>query len=295
MSLVDPLSLRDPNARCRALESGNILFFPRNPFDIPEHDRQILLSASQISGSHHKNIAYRPNQDKVTGLDEQTPEIRAGIHTALRHYSEAAIRFVGQLLPRYKNSWRVDYASFRPLEEEGRDLPWKKRNDLLHTDAFPTRPTNGDLILRFFTNINPSKARVWQTSDPFEKLASERAADAGLTRIAAQAKLPFSAIKRAVQKIGVPVIDRSAYDAFMLEFHDYLKGNKEYQQTCPKYRFEFPAGSAWMVFTDVVPHAVLSGQHALEQTFIIARTSLSDGNLAPVSILERLAQRQLTM
>ena len=127
----------------------------------------------------------------------------------MRRYSEAAIRFVGDLLPRYKDAWRIDYASFRPLEEEGRDLPWKKRNDLLHTDAFPTRPTNGDLILRFFTNINPSKARVWLTSDPFEKLAADRAADAGLTRIAAQMKSPLSLMKRAVQKIGVPVVDRS--------------------------------------------------------------------------------------
>jgi hypothetical protein len=295
MSLVDPLSLRDPDARCRALETGNILFFPRNPFEIPAQDRQTLLSASQISGSHHKNIAYRPNQDKITGLDEQTPEARDGIHAALRTYSRAAIHFVGELLPRYKDAWRVDYASFRPLEEEGRDLPWKKRNDLLHTDAFPTRPTNGDLILRFFTNINPSKVRVWLTSDPFEKLACERAADAGLTRIATQTKSPLNVMKRAAQKLGVPVVDRSAYDAFMLEFHDYLKGNKEFQESCPKYRFEFPAGSAWMVFTDVVPHAVLSGQHALEQTFIIARSSLSDSNLAPVSILERLAQKQLTI
>ena len=46
-----------------------------------------------------------------------------------------------------------------------------------------------------------------------------------------------------------------------------------------------------MVFTDVVPHAVLSGQFAVEQTFIIAKDSLAAPELAPASILERLSGR----
>ena len=45
--------------------------------------------------------------------------------------------------PEYARSWRVDYASFRPVEEQGRELPLRHRNDLLHLDAFPTRPTHG--------------------------------------------------------------------------------------------------------------------------------------------------------
>lgn len=295
MSLVDPLALREPVERCRALETGEILFFPRNPFPISDEQRQHLLEASQRSGTHHKNISYRPQEDRLGGLDGQSLVNRQGVHAALRAYSEAAIRFVGELLPSYRAGWRVDYASFRPLEEQGRDLPWKKRNDLLHTDAFPTRPTNGGLILRFFTNISPSKVRVWVTSDPFAKLGPERALDAGLNRFTSTASSPVRALKRAAKSVGLPVVNRSPYDAFMLHFHDYLKSNQTYQASCPKNRFEFPPGSAWMVFTDVVPHAVLSGQHALEQTFIVPRDSLSDRTLAPVSILERLAQRPLTV
>ena len=71
----------------------------------------------------------------------------------MRSYSERALAFLWKLLPRYMEKARIDFASFRPQEEEGRDLPTKKRNDLLHVDAFPTRPTRGDMILRFFTNI----------------------------------------------------------------------------------------------------------------------------------------------
>ena len=74
----------------------------------------------------------------------------------------------------------------------------------------------------------------------------------------------------------------------MLRFHDYLKANAEYQQNCTKYRWEFPPGSAWIVFTDIVPHAVLSGQYALEQTVIVSRHALLAASRAPIEILKSL-------
>jgi hypothetical protein len=79
----------------------------------------------------------------------------------------------------------------------------------------------------------------------------------------------------------------------MLRFHEYLKRNQEYQRDWANYRFEFPPGSTWLVFTDVVPHSVQSGQHALEQTIIVARDSMADPGNAPVSILERLCGKPL--
>ena len=45
------------------------------------------------------------------------------------------------------------------------------RNDLIHVDNFPSRPSNGDRLLRVFANINPERPRVWVTSDAFEALA----------------------------------------------------------------------------------------------------------------------------
>ena len=86
---------------------------------------------------------------------------------------------------------------------------------------------------------------------------------------------------------------RSAYDRFTLGFHDYLKFNADYQRDCPKYRFEFPPDSTWMVFTDVVPHAVLSGQYALEQTVIVSRQSLLRQEHAPIAILEAVCHSPL--
>jgi hypothetical protein len=274
-----------------ALERGNILYFPRTPFALREHERELLRSTGLSSSSHHKNIAYRPTEDKVTGFDPAAVSEPEKLRAVMRSYSERALAFLWKLLPRYMEKARIDFASFRPQEEEGRDLPTKKRNDLLHVDAFPTRPTRGDMILRLFTNIHPTKPRVWMTSDPFGALAPRYANDAGLGGVAMH---PKGALKdRLLGAFGGVEAKRSAYDRFMLGFHDYLKFNGEYQQSCAKYRFEFPPDSTWMVFTDVVPHAVLSGRYALEQTVIVSRESLAGRENAPIEILQELCGRQL--
>ncbi|MBV9742240.1 MAG: Kdo hydroxylase family protein, partial [Acidobacteriia bacterium] len=96
-------------------------------------------------------------------------------------------------------------------------------------------------------------------------------------------------LRRSLAYIGFGPRGRSRYDEFMLAFHDYLKQNEGYQKTCAKYRFEFPPGASWMVFTDIVPHSVESGQSAVEQTFIVAPESLASPDNAPVAILEKIA------
>jgi len=259
-----------------ALEAGNILFFPRMPWGFSEESQAFLRGIAQTSQAYHKNIAYRPGSDKVTGFDEKSVADPEKLRSVLRDFSGAVLGFLKRLLPRYVEGCRIDYASFRGVEEEGRNLSFKKRNDLLHIDAFPTRPTGGDLILRSFANIHPARSRVWLTSDPFAALAPRYALNAGWRGAAAGGGLA-NLFRR-----------RTAYDRFMLGFHDYLKHNREYQENCPKYRWEFPPGSAWMVFTDIVPHAVLSGQHALEQTVIVSRDSLLSPAAAPVEILKRV-------
>jgi hypothetical protein len=277
-----------------ALERGNILFFPQTPFEISSEDRNALLGAGQADGNFHKNIAYRPASGKLTGLGKTHPGESGRIREAVANYSRHAIELLAEVLAPYRKSWRTDYTSFRSIEEEGRTLPLKKRNDLLHTDAFPTRPTNGGLILRIFSNINPSKTRDWMTSEPFAAIAPKYAPDAGIARVAANVRSPWRKLLHAARGVGLPVIDRSPYDEFMLGFHDYLKMNAAYQNDSLKFRFHFPPGATWIVFTDVVPHAVLGGRYALEQTMIIPRESLRRPECAPASILEQLTGRKLT-
>lgn len=277
------------------LEQGDILFFPGGGFEIPAAVRTALMGATQDARSFHKNIAYKPNIDEVSGLaDAREAE---NIRKPMREYSRCALAFMERILPEYARAWKVDYASFRSLEERGRELPLKKRNDLLHVDAFPTRPVFGDLILRCFTNVNPEQSREWITSDPFARLAKQQAEKAGLAQFANAAGSSLHKLRRgatrALGSAGVPIVDRSPYDAFMLHFHDWLKGNEEYQRASPKYRFDLPPGSTWLVFTDIVPHAVLAGRLALEQTVIVSRDSLENPERAPSAILERMAGRPL--
>lgn len=279
---------------CVQLEFGNILFFPRTPFRFPEDDLKFLLSRKQTDASIHKNIAYRPGEDRITGLDKSAagPEVDR-LRAIVAGYSKRSNEFLGQLLTPYAEKWKLDYASYRPLEEQGRPARLRARNDLPHVDAFPTRPTNGDRILRLFTNINPLQNRVWITSQTFDVLGPQFAGMIGLP--SRQSSNPLArAVRGIAAAMHLPSANRSPYDDFMHRCHNAMKEDGEFQQNCPKQRWEFPAFSTWIVYTDFVSHAVLQGQYALEQTFIISRDAMVRPEISPLRILEDLAGHPLT-
>ena len=277
---------------CQALERGELLFFPQPPFNLPEADRDFLLAQQWAKLRMHKNVSYRPGDDTLRGVSGSTVSTER-VHAILRNFSSEVIRFLSTFLSPYAGKWIIDFASFRPLEEDGRALPLHKRNDLLHVDAFPSRPTHGGRILRVFTNLNPAKPRVWQITGPFESLANEFAESAGLRSIAGKNSFLGRAVQDFARKLGVRGAGRTPYDNFMLRFHDYLKENSEFQASCSKVRLEFPPLATWMVFTDGVAHAVMSGQYAMEQTFLIPADALVSPSDAPYRILENLAGKPL--
>jgi hypothetical protein len=275
---------------CAELEKGAILFFAQPPFDLPLEEIRFLVSLTPADSRLHKNISYRPEQDVLRGFDDGANE--AHVHQIIRHYSLQAREFVSKFLAPYAGKLQMDYTSFRPLEEEGRDLPLHKRNDLLHVDAFPSRPTRGGRILRVFTNVNPAKDRVWVVGERFPELAGKFADSAGLKKFASGS--PMRGLKSGLSRIGLPIPDRDPYDEFMLHFHDWLKENGEFQRTKEgKEEIQFPPMATWLVFTDGVPHAALSGQFAMEQTFIIPVEALVTPEDAPIRVLERLAGKAM--
>ncbi len=281
----------------KELESGNILFFQAPPFPFSQEEIDFLLAQRQGGSGTRKNIAYKPDLDKVTNHDAKDEFLVEKMRGVLGNYSKKVTAFLSELLSPYAKLWKLDYASFRPFQEEGRKLRLRARNDLLHCDAFPTRPLHGARILRFFTNINPIESRKWITSKPFGDLAVEFAGTGG---VPFPRSIGFTLKDRLERKIkvllgkaGIKIPLRSPYDVFMLKMHHFLKENEEFQKNCPKDHWEFPPNSCWAVFTDLVSHAALSGQYALEQTFIIPQKALLFPELAPVSILERLSNRNL--
>ena len=275
---------------CRLLEDGEILFFPRSPIQLADEDISFLLDQKQVKAGYRKNIAYKPQRNVVSGATSASPQDSRRLLEVMRTFTRSVTRFLESFLSPYAPGWNVDYASFRPQQEEGRRVKFKARNDLLHVDAFPTRPTRGDRIFRFFLNINPVESRRWVTSDTFERL---------LGTYVGTPEMPFPAAQEGIHSrwsrhlsrwgkaLGLPLAAPSRYDDFMLRLHDHLKANRKFQQAEARYRLEFPPGSSWMVFTDFVPHAALSGQFALEQTLVIGRRSMLQPEKAPICLLEK--------
>lgn len=283
---------------CAQLEAGGILYFPETPVPIPESDLAFLLGRQQTSSNLHKNIAYKPDRDKLSGVDEKSvkPAEFERMREIMRRYSASIEGFLADFLAPYQRRWRLDYASFRPLEEKGRDLPTRRRNDLLHTDAFPTRPTHGWRILRFFHNIHPTRTRDWVIGEPFAKVVGSFT----------PAKLPIPHAESAIARTGkqlaqstglaslVPQWKRGPYDEFMMRLHNTMKEDAAFQASCAREEVHFAPGSSWMVYTETVPHAVLAGQYALEQTFLIDPAAMVTRESAPIAILEEMAGAKLT-
>src|SRR5947209_15514972 len=289
---VSNFDLNQSSWHCDQLERGKVLLFSHMPFEFPEIDREFLLSQKQTGSRFHKNISYRPAKDLLKGVDDNSPD-RERMNTIMRDFSASVTKFISQFLAPYTGKMKLDFASFRPLEEEGRDLSLHKRNDLLHVDAFRLRPTRGGRILRVFTNLHATKPRVWYAIGDFDWLAQNYANGAGLGPFAAKNGFLRRSVSRWAATMGLKRLSRTPYDRFMLRFHDYLKENDDFQRNSPKVRLEFPPGATWMVFTDGVAHAAMSGQFAMEQTLLIPPEALVAPESAPYRVLERIADRPL--
>lgn len=272
---------------CEHLERGDILILPGFAA-VAEDDRRFLTHVRQSASRFTKNISYEYSSGLLRGFARHGTDARE-LRRVLRDYSDKMRALAIDLLAPYAASLEVDFTSFRPIEERDRKLRGRSRNDLMHVDSFPTRPARGRRILRFFTNVHPREPRVWITGQNFEELASRMALDAGLARCAAGAgglKHLFKALGRS---IGIRHAEPSRYDQFMLRFHDHLKANLQFQRDCPRQRHEFAPGSTWIAFTDIVSHAVLSGQYALEQTFFVPVEAMLAPHKSPLRVLETIA------
>jgi hypothetical protein len=145
-------------------------------------------------------------------------------------------------------------------------------------DSFPSRSLNGKRILRVFTNIHPEKQRVWKTGPTLDAL---------IPIVSSRFKPPKLPQKPPWHPYGLPKFlqPRTAYDRWMLQCHHYLKESPGFQKEIPSRSWIFPPGSGWMVYTDVVSHAVISGQAALEQTFLVDLEAMVTPQHAPWQML----------
>src|SRR5258708_32682856 len=89
----------------RGLEAGDILYFPESPPLLPQADRAFLVTQKQVSASYHKNISYRPLEDRLKGVDQDNTEERLRVHEIMRGYSQHSVAFMRSCLKKYAAQW----------------------------------------------------------------------------------------------------------------------------------------------------------------------------------------------
>jgi len=268
------------------LERGELIYYPVCPFPLAAGDDERFLCQQRLGSGAHKNVSYDPHTAKVSGFARRSADQAERLRRLLASFSAQVTSWLSVTLPRYARNWELDRVSFRPEEEATRRLRISARNDLLHVDAFPNRPTNGKRLLRVFVNVNPSDPRVWMTSDPFPVLFERYAREVGLP---GQYRERWG--KRLLYGLGRLIRPgrprRTAFDSFMLRFHDFLKRNESFQEKCIKRIWSFPPGSAWTCFTDTVSHAVLRGRYALEHSYFVSLEDMAVPEESPAAIVAR--------
>lgn len=265
-----------------AVEQGKVLYFPNLAFAIEGGERALLDPA--IADPKRKNISLDPNGGALHGVLGDTVT-QSAVRALIARYQACARTLVDGLFPEYTGKLRVAPTSLRLHQVETRETSWRKDDSRLHVDAFPSRPNYGERILRVFTNVNPNGVpRVWRVGEPFEDMAK---------RFLPNIKPQFPGSAWLQNLLHITKSPRSEYDHLMLNLHDGMKADLDYQKACPQETIGFPPGSVWVCFSDHTSHAVMSGQFMMEQTFFLPLKDMVHPEWAPLGILERLKGKEL--
>jgi len=265
------------------LEQGKVLFLPELAFTLSEQEMPLLDPA--LVDPKRKNISYQPLSGKLTGV--AVAECRQQVQQLLERYYQSCRQLIAGLLPEYQEALHHPTGSLRlhPVSAWRANSSWRKDDSRLHVDAFPSRPNYGERILRIFTNINPhGEHRQWRVGEPFPELAERF-----MPRLAR-----YSAFSSWLQhQVRITKTRRSHYDHLMLQLHDAMKADGDYQQQGPQLALAFPPGSSWICFSDQTPHAAMGGQFMLEQTFLLPVDKMQDPQRSPLKVLEQLRGQPL--
>lgn len=272
----------EPNdAWIAALEAGKVLYFPKLAFELQEQEKSLLRP--DIRNPKVRNISLDA-KGHLKGASAETSE-QLALALMIGRFREQAQTLVYSLLPKYRGALRLAPTSYRPTQVETRSQSWRADDRRMHVDAFPSRPNYGERILRVFTNVNPEGVpRVWRVGEPFETVAK---------RFLPRAK-PYVRWQASLLKtLRVTKTFRSEYDHLMLQLHDGMKGDMDYQRDAEQVTMPFPPGSVWVCFSDQATHGVMSGQYMLEQTLHLPPEKQYDPSASPLAILTRMVGHPL--
>lgn len=264
------------------VEAGAVLRFAQLPFVLSGNEGRFL--DPRWADGKAKNISLRWPGGAMRGAVGDASDL-AGLQAMIDRYAEQSEAFALRLFPHYRGALRRGNTSFRPVNVVGRETSWRKDDSRLHIDAFPSNPMHGTRLLRVFCNVNAHGVpRRWRVGELFEAHAKRY-----LPCIARP--LPGSAW--LLEHSGITKRRRTEYDHLMLQLHDRAKADAVFQRDSPQAVVDFAPGTTWVVFSDQVPHAAMSGQHMLEQTFYLDALHQQQPALSPRGTLERLLGRKL--
>lgn len=283
--------MNESDLSAEALESSDLFFFPTCPFALPPAGQLEFLRRQPNAGFGHKDVSYDPIRGRLASQKAGHPSEARRLGDVFTQFSDAATSWLSNKFPTYAGLVR-DRVTLRTEEEATRTLRLTARNDLLHVDNFPTRPTGGRRILRLYVNINPTDPQVWATSEPFSKL---------LSRFAVQHRIPArtlvewtSPTPSVVRVFAGGKSRRTPYDAWMLKLHHFLKEDDTFQAQASRRVWSFPPGSMWLLFADGVAHAQLRGQFSLEHSYFVPLACLAHPVEAPVHLLSAAGASDMT-
>ncbi|KQY16892.1 3-deoxy-D-manno-oct-2-ulosonic acid (Kdo) hydroxylase [Massilia sp. Root133] len=262
-----------------ALEAGKVLYFPNfAQHGFAPQKEELALFREDIRDPKIRNISLSTSGDlKGVVGDDATKALMAGMIGRFRAEAEGLL---ANLVPRYGEHLRRGATSFRPSVVENRVQSWRADDRRMHVDSFPSRPNYGERLLRVFTNVNlEGEPRVWRVGEPFEDVAR---------RFLPKVK-PYSAWQaKVLNALHVTKSLRSEYDHIMLQLHDAMKSDLDYQKNAPQVTFNFPPGCAWVCFSDQTSHAVMAGQYMMEHTLQLSPMHQYDKEASPLAILTRM-------
>jgi hypothetical protein len=261
------------------LERDGVLILGTEPFRLPDADFELI--DRQASDGRSKNWSFNPHTGDLDGVVGAGDGI-GGLKSIMSRYVTWSQQLIGDFFPGYVDNLELGRTSLRTRSvQEEPPLSRRKDDRSLHLDAFTSQPVAGRRILRVFSNIDPTGAgREWAIADGGFQDFAER------FRHRTRRLLPGEA--RILESLSLTKCRRTDYDQIMLGMHDAAKRDRSYQATAPRRFVSFPGGSTWLAFTDQTPHAAVSGQCALEQTFYVPVEQLADPGASPLRILERL-------
>ncbi len=267
-----------------ALEQGSLILLPKLAFLLTDEEKK-LFDYHWTEGKS-KNISFNlaTRQLKAHRADFA---MQKNLTSMMERYANFAQQCVETIIPQYKTALLLKRTSFRPIEASGRKAASYRKDDTrLHVDAFPANPTQGARILRVFSNINPyQQPRIWKVGEAFPELAG---------RFLPSLQRPWRIRKYILKMMGITKNLSTDYDALMLQLHDKMKADLNYQKSVSQQEITLPANSTWIVFTDCTSHAALAGQYCLEQTFSLPVDAMQDASYSPLKILENKFNTPLT-